>query len=161
MVRAVLSAFPTRLEFHQIVAGFAHGAEKLLAKDAIEDARNYWIAMEIAMLLVGLLFWITLSVGISAFSPETWGAWACYFPARLWAGVQIVASALVIWGLMVPITWRLAVAGAVLHAVQLQFLAISAMASGGEVVIGIYPSVLFVPAHLLIIWQAVRYGNRR
>jgi hypothetical protein len=67
----------------------------------------------------------------------------------------------VIWGLMVPITWRLAVAGAVLHAVQLQFLAISAMASGGEVVIGIYPSVLFVPAHLLIIWQAVRYGNRR
>ena len=151
MVRVVLAALPTRTEFHQILAGFAHGAQIMLGKTALE----------VALLGVGLLFWVTLAMGVSAFSPDTWGAWACEIPALWWAGMQIVASALVIWGLMVPVTWRMAVAGAVIHAAQYQFLAISAMASGGEVVIGIYPSVLFVPAHLLIIWQATRYGRRR
>ena len=136
------------------------GMSFLASGRALTVFRPAWVAFEVALLIVGLLFWTTLSMGVSAFSPETWGEWACILPAKLWAAVQIIASLTIIYGLLEPPKWRMITAGAILHAVQYQALALSAVLSGGQVVIGVYPSFLFVPAHILLAVEAWRHGRR-
>lgn len=158
MIKALVDPWRYWREFWR---GFLSGADFLASGDALNILRPMWIAFEGALLVVGLIFWASLMFGISAFDPTTWGAWACQFPALGWAGVQIAASVAIIYGLMRPITYQVAAAGALLHAVQYQALALSAMLTGGQVVIGIYPSVLFVPAHLVLAVEAWRYGRRR
>lgn len=137
------------------------GVSFLASGKALTVLRPAWVAFEAALLIVGLLFWATLSMGVSAFSPETWGEWACILPAKLWAAVQIIASLTIIYGLLEPPKWRLITAGAIIHAVQYQALALSAVLSGGQVVIGVYPSFLFVPAHILLAVEAWRHGRRK
>jgi hypothetical protein len=109
------------------------------------------------LLAIAALFWISIGFGVSAFSPETWGEWACQFPARAWAAIMALSAAMVVTGLMRPITSRRVAWGSLLQAAQFLALAYSATFTGGQFVIGVYSSVLFAPLHILLAVQAWRY----
>lgn len=156
MIKAVLSPFTY---WRELWRGILDGAGWLCSGEALVVLRPAWMAMEVALLLIGLLFWSTLMMGVSAFSPETYGQWAVQFPALGWAAAQITGSLLIVYGLMRPITHWPAMVGSLVHVIQYQALALSAILTGGQVVIGIYPSVFFVPAHLVLAVEAWRYGR--
>lgn len=133
---------------------------ELLNDNALDRFRPMWLGIESALLLVGLLFWISTGFGVDSFSPETWGEWACQWPAVWWAAVQSVSAAMIITGLLRPVTARRVALGAVIQAVQFAALAYSATFTGGQFVIGVYPSVLFVPFHIVLMVEALRYEPR-
>lgn len=129
----------------------------LINPRAIDRFRPVLMLFEGALLLVGCLFWISTQSGVDSFSPETWGEWACALPAEAWAGVQMLAGAAIVTGLMHPITrWRIII-GCGIQIIQFAGLSISAMGSGGQFVIAVYPLVLFVPFHLILAMEAWAY----
>ena len=132
----------------------------ILSGEALSQLRVAWICFEVLSLAVGLLFWASLWFGISALSPETYGRWACELPALVWASAQIIGSAMIIYGLMRPVTHHHAMIGALVHVVQYQALALSALLSGGQAAIGIYPSVMFVPMHIVLAVEVWRHGRQ-
>lgn len=132
----------------------------LLSNKSLDRFRPMWIGIEGALLAVGLLFWLSTAFNVDSFSPETWGTWACQFPAKWWAAVQTISSAMIVTGLMKPITWKRVAIGAAIQAAQFAALAMSATFTGGQFVIGVYPSVLFVPFHLVLLVEAWRYDAR-
>lgn len=132
----------------------------LLTAQSLDRFRPMWMGVESALLVVGLLFWVSTGFGVDSFSPETWGAWACQWPAVWWAAVQSVSSAMIITGLLRPVTARRVALGAFIQAMQFAALAYSATFTGGQFVIGVYPSVLFVPFHLILMVEAMRYEPR-
>lgn len=132
----------------------------LLSSRALDRFRPVLIGIEGALLAVGLLFWISTAFGVDSFSPATWGEWACQFPARWWAAIQTVAAAMIVTGLMKPVTARRVAVGAAIQALQFGALAWSATFTGGQFVIGVYPSILFVPFHLVLMVEAIRYERR-
>jgi len=136
------------------------GMGYLMSANALDRFRPMWLGIECALLIVGMLFWISIGFGISSFSPETWGEWACSFPARAWAATQFGAAALIVTGLIRPITSRRVAVGAAIQALQFAALAYSATFTGGQFVIGVYPSVLFVPLHVILMVEALRYEPR-
>jgi len=116
-----------------------------------------WLGIESALLAVGLVLWVSIWLGVDRFSPETWGEWACQWPATWWASVQAGAAALIVHGLLKPVTARRVAIGAAVQMIQFAALAGSAFYTGGQFVIGVYPSVLFVPFHLILMVEAWRY----
>jgi len=131
-----------------------------MTAQALDRFRPMWMGIETALLSVGLLFWISTGFGVDSFSPETWGEWACQWPAVWWAAVQSVSAAMIITGLLRPVTARRVALGAAMQAIQFAALAYSATFTGGQFVIGVYPSVLFVPFHLVLMVEALRYEPR-
>ena len=67
---------------------------------------------------------------------------------------------MIITGLLRPVTAMRVAIGAAVQAVQFAALAYSASFTGGQFVIGVYPSVLFVPFHLILMVEALRYEPR-
>lgn len=157
MIKQILSPLSY---WRALWAGAVQGAGFLFSGQSLEVLRLGWLAMEGALLIIGSLFWATLWMGLPAFAPDVYGTWACERPALAWAAVQIAASALIIYGLMRPMTWRPAFVGAVLHALQYEAIALSALFTGGQVAIAIYPLILFVPAHLVLAVEAWRHGAK-
>lgn len=138
------------------------GAASMIRPRALLENRRMWVAFLVPHVIVGCTFWAQLVfASSSALSPETWGEWACILPAKLWAAVMIAAALMELVGLIDPPRWRLIAAGAVLNAVQFQALALSAILSGGQTVIGAWPCALFVPAHILLAVEAWQYGRRK
>jgi len=132
----------------------------LLTAQSLDRFRPMWMGIESALLMVGLLFWISTGFGVDSFSPQTWGEWACQWPAVWWAAVQSISSAMIITGLLRPVTAGRVALGAAVQAIQFAALAYSASFTGGQFVIGVYPSVLFVPFHLILMVEALRYEPR-
>jgi hypothetical protein len=129
----------------------------LINARAIDRFRPVLMLFEGALLIVGCLFWISTQSGVDSFSPATWGAWACTLPAECWAGTQMLAGACIVTGLMHPITrWRI-IFGCTVQIIQFSSLSVSAMFSGGQFVIAVYPLVLFVPFHLILMGEAWAY----
>jgi hypothetical protein len=158
MIKSILAPLSYGRELYR---AWLVGVAFLFSGAALEQLRYAWLAFELALFLIGCLFWATLWAGVPAFAPDVYGAWACGLPALFWAGVQISASLLIIYGLMRPITRWPAFVGAVMHAAQYQAIALSALLTGGQVAIAIYPDVLFVPAHLVLAVEAWRHGTKR
>lgn len=130
---------------------------ELLNSQSLDRFRPMWLGIESALLAVGLLFWISIGFGVDSFSPETWGEWACQWPARWWAAVQAISAAMIVTGLLRPVTARRVAIGAAIQTAQFAALAYSATFTGGQFVIGVYPSILFVPFHLILMVEALRY----
>jgi hypothetical protein len=131
----------------------------LITPRAIDRFRPILILMEFGFLLIGCAFWISTQSGVDSFSPETWGVWACILPAELWAAVQMVSGVMIVTGLLHPVTRHRIVFGCILQIVQLLGLSVSAMFSGGQFVIAIYPLVLFVPFHVILAAEATVYES--
>lgn len=142
------------------VAEFINGFPTLwglIHPRAIDRFRPALIGMEMALFAIGLLFWLDTQTGGDNFSPETYGAWACSLPAEMWAGVMLAGGVLCVSGLMHPVTrWRIVV-GALVHVVQFTALSFSAILTGGQFVIAIFPLLFFVPLHIILAWEAVIY----
>lgn len=134
--------------------------DSLVHPRAIDRFRPILMLIEVALLIVGCAFWISTQMGVDSFSPATWGEWACILPAELWAGVQMGAGALIVTGLMHPVTRNRIVIGCIVQIVQFLGLSASAMFSGGQFVIAVYPLVLFVPFHLILALEARAHDPR-
>lgn len=133
---------------------------EFFGKRALDRYRPLWLIIEALLMLIAVLFWISLGFGVSAFSPETWGSYACEWPAKMWGAAILIATGMTTTGLIRPVTARRVAAGAALQAVVFFALSISASFTGGQFVIGAYLSILFVPMHLILAAQAVRYDPR-
>jgi hypothetical protein len=129
----------------------------LFSPRAIDRFRPILMVIEGGLLFIGCLFWISTQSGIDSFSPETWGNWACTLPASLWAGVQMLAGAAILTGLLHPVTRMRIVLGCAVQIIQFAGLSISAMFSDGQFVIAVYPLVLFIPFHLILAVEAWAY----
>lgn len=112
--------------------------------------------MQVAIIIIGCVFWIMARLQAEAFNVETFGRFALMFPAEAWAGVMASGSLMVWMGLLHPQRrWMIAV-GAAIQVVQYMALGLSAIMTGGEEVIGLHCTALFAPAFMLIFWKAVR-----
>ena len=112
--------------------------------------------MQVAIILIGSLFWIEARMQGDAFSAAVFGKFAVTFPAEMWAGVMMGASALCWIGLRHPVKrWMVAV-GAALQTLQYLALGYSAIATGGEMVIGLHCTTFFAPIYMVMFWEAVR-----
>lgn len=113
--------------------------------------------MQIAVILIGALFWVEARLHGQAFQAEVFGEFALQFPAEVWAGVMMGASALCWIGLRHPVKrWMVAV-GAALQTLQYLALGWSAIATGGEMVIGLHCTTLFAPIYAIMFWEALRH----
>jgi len=140
-----------------VLEGFFDGLDSLTRNGAFRHYGPAFISMEVALLMVAALFWQASFIGGSAFSPETWGEWACQWPAQLWAGLTLIGSTLTATGLIHPAKrWRI-LAGAALQGAQFTALALSAALTGGQFVIAAYAFLVFVPFHALLIIGAFRH----
>mgnify|MGYP003610986858 FL=1 len=112
--------------------------------------------MQVAIILIGSLFWIEARMQGDAFSAAVFGKFAVTFPAEMWAGVMMGASALCWIGLRHPVKrWMVAV-GAALQTLQYLALGYSAIATGGEMVIGLHCTTFFAPIYMVMLCEALR-----
>lgn len=146
---------------HHLAEAISGGLQSLVNPKAIDRYRPILMLIEGAILLVGCSFWLSTQTGVDSFSPETWGAWACILPAELWAGVQMLAGAMIVTGLMHPVTRGRIIAGCAIQSFQFLALSVSAIGSGGQFVIAVYPLVLFIPFHLILALEAWAYEPPR
>lgn len=115
--------------------------------------------MQVAVILIGAMFWIEARLQGEAFQAAVFGRFALQFPAEIWAGVMMGASALCWIGLRHPVKrWMVAV-GAALQTLQYIALGYSAIATGGEMVIGLHCTFLFAPIHFVMLWEALRHDT--
>lgn len=136
------------------------GLDSLTAPGAFRRYGPMYILFEVLLLTVAALFWLSAWQPGAAFSPETWGAWACQFPALLWAGCMLAGGWITSMGLIHPANrWQIIVGGAIQTAV-FTALSLSATLTGGQDVVGAVALIMFVPFHLLVITGAVRHGAR-
>ena len=111
--------------------------------------------MQVAIIFIGALFWIEARLQGDAFSASVFGEFALRFPAEMWAGVMMGASALCWIGLRHPVKrWMVAV-GASLQTLQYLALGYSAIATGGEMVIGLHCTTFFAPIYLVMLVEAL------
>lgn len=112
--------------------------------------------MQIAIIAIGMLFWIEAVLSGEAFSAQVFGRFALMFKAEFWAGIMMAASAMCWIGLRHPVKrWMVAV-GAALQCAQYLALGYSAIATGGEVVIGLHCTTFFAPIYFRMFWEAVQ-----
>ncbi len=112
--------------------------------------------IQVCIFAVGSLFWLEAYHRSEAFDPSVYGEFAVRFPAEMWAGAMMGAAAIIWIGLQDPMKrWMVAI-GASMQAVQFSLLAYSAIATGGQEVIGYWASVLFAPLHARMAMEAMR-----
>ncbi len=136
--------------FRRLVVGFLAGA--------MERYRPLFIASQVIMFAIGFAFWVEASLAGQAFSEDTWGAFCLHFKAEVWAGLMMTQSALMYTGMIKPIKRRMVAVGSAIAVWHFCVVAYSAIATGGEFVIGIYAILFFVPWHALIFASAVHHG---
>ena len=110
--------------------------------------------LQLGIIAVGCMFWVEARAVSEAFSADIYGTFAVAFPAEMWAAIMAGASAMIWLGLVNPVRrWMVAV-GAIVQTLQYAALGYSAIWTGGEAVIGIHCTALFVPIFALTAWRA-------
>ena len=116
-------------------------------------------AIQVAMVVIGGLFWAQAVHRPEAFEVAMYGQFAVSYPAELWALAMMCPAAMTWVGLRNPVkSWMVAV-GAGLQALQFLALSYSAISTGGEPIIGYFCSVLFAPLHFKLFVEAIRNGR--
>lgn len=111
--------------------------------------------MQVAIILIGALFWVEARMQGEAFSAQVFGEFALRFPAEVWAGVMMGASAMCWIGLRHPVKrWMVAI-GAGLQTLQYLALGYSAIVTGGEMVIGLHCTTFFAPIYMVMFVEAL------
>ena len=114
---------------------------------------------QVAIFVVGSLFWIEARLVDQSFSAEIFGHFALQFPAEFWALLMMASSTLVWAGLLNPVKRWMVATGAALQIVNFLGLGYSSLATGGEVVVGFWCTIYFAPAFARILWEAL-YDSR-
>lgn len=110
--------------------------------------------IQIATVCIGAMFWIEANFQGEAFSADVFGDFALLFPAEMWAGIMMASSTMCWVGLRHPVKrWMVAI-GAGMQTLQYLALGYSAIATGGEMVIGLHCTVLFAPIYARVFWEA-------
>jgi hypothetical protein len=116
--------------------------------------------MQLSLFIVGSIFWVDAMMGARHFDPNTWGEFAYSFPAEMWAGWNMAASAITFVGMIDPIKRQIVIVGGTLHSLQFAILAYSITMTGGEIPVGLYSGAFFLPLHMWITWRAVTDDTR-
>ena len=114
---------------------------------------------QVAIFVVGSLFWIEARLGDKSFSTDIFGHFALQFPAEFWALLMMASSTLVWAGLRNPIKRWMVATGAALQIANFLGLGYSSLATGGQVVVGFWCTIYFAPAFARILWEAL-YDSR-
>lgn len=112
--------------------------------------------IQLSMFFVGATFWVGSINDPGVFKIETWGTLAYAIPAEAWAMLNMVCSVAIYVGLIRPIKRRMVLIGAVVNVAQYLVLAVSAVAFGGEMAVGIYAGFVFIPLFIRMAWEAAR-----
>lgn len=123
--------------------------------------RAVFVPIQLQFFVVGLFFFFSAAGGHNQFLASTWGDFAYRFPATWWAGYGMAAAMITYRGLIIPMKHRLIIAGSAIHCAQFLAVAYSAAFTGGDVVIALYALVMFLPLHVWLIVEAVKYGAGR
>lgn len=126
-----------------------------LSKNSLDRHRPAFLAAEISLFFIGTLFWIDATQNAVGFADQIFGKFAYSLPAKMWAGIMMYASFLLILGLKRPVKNWLVVAGASFHCIHFVLLSYSAVFTGGAFVIGLFCSVFFLPLHIWILFEAL------
>jgi len=111
---------------------------------------------QIAILLIGTLFWIEARTTGGAFSERVFGEFALRFPAEMWAAWMMAGSAIIMLGLKKPERHWMIAFGSILQCLQYLALGYSAIMTGGEMVIGLHCTMYFAPSFMRTFVEAVR-----
>lgn len=115
---------------------------------------------QVAIFVVGSLFWIEARLRGQAFSTDVFGEFALQFPAEFWA-MLMMASATMVWaGLLNPVKRWMVATGAALQVCNFLALGYSALVTGGEAVIGFWCTIYFAPAFARMFWEAAYRDTR-
>jgi hypothetical protein len=128
----------------------------ILGRDhELDRYRPILCMIEAALFGIGCLFWVDSMTDQVGYSEATWGSFAYQFNAEFWAFIMMAASAMTLIGLIRPIMRKMVTFGALIQTVQFALLSYSAAFTGGEFVIAIYASVLFVPMHFWLMIEGM------
>ena len=123
--------------------------------------RSVFVPLQLQFFAVGLFFFFTSVSKPGAFSPETWGEMAYRWPASWWATYGMGAASITYYGLRIPMRHRWIIVGGLAHCAQFLALSWSAAFTGGDPVIALYATIMFLPLHIWLVWEAVQYGAGR
>ncbi len=118
------------------------------------------MAFEFGLFFIGALFWIEARLQGEAFSADIYGDFALLFPAEFWAAGMMGGAAITINGLIKPIHHRMVAVGSFLQFANFSALSYSSAFTGGEFVIAVFASVMFVTPHIWLIFEGLRNDNR-
>jgi hypothetical protein len=127
-----------------------------------EMLRQRWLdqpvlrAISIGFFLIGAGFWIEARLQDEAFSAAIFGHFALSFRAEFWAGAMMAGAALCYAGLSHPQHRGMIILGGSIMALQFTGLALSAIMTGGSLVVGLHASILFAPGFARLAWEACR-----
>ena len=124
-------------------------------RHSIARYRPLLMAFQILLFFAGSMFWIDARTSDVAFSTSVYGEFALQYPAELWAGAMMGFSTITWLGLIKPIRKNMVAIGAIGNAVQFMLLSYSAVFTGGEFVIGIFASSIFLTPHVWLSIEAV------
>lgn len=131
------------------------------ARAILAQESNAWLGQVVLRLIavqyvaIGAVFWIEASLRGEGFSPEVFGRFATSFPAEMWAASLMAGGAITYIGLIHPPKRGAIICGSVINLMQFTGLAYSAIHTGGELVIGLYASVMLAPLALITAWKAI------
>ena len=125
-----------------------------LSKNTIDRHRPVFLAMQWGLFLIGAIFWIDASFNSQGFNLAVFGSFAYAIPAKVWATAAMACSGVSIIGLLKPVKRWMVCVGAGGHCVQFMLISYSAVFTGGAYVIGLYASILLLPLHLWLLFEA-------
>lgn len=114
--------------------------------------------LQVALVTIGALFWVQASIRPEAFSVDLYGEFALRFQAEVWAALMMAPAAMCWVGLRHPVKRWMVAFGSIIQTAQFLALAYSAIATGGEPIIGYFCSVLFAPLYARMAVEAARHA---
>lgn len=114
------------------------------------------MAFEIGLFFIGVLFWIEARLSGEAFSASIYGNFALVFPAEFWAMIMMCGAAITVNGLIKPVHRKRIALGAIVQIFNFGFISASAAFTGGEFVIAVFASVIFLTPHLWLAAEGLR-----
>ena len=114
------------------------------------------MAFECGLFFIGVLFWIDARLSGEAFSAEIYGDFALRVPAEFWAMLMMCGAAITINGLVKPVHRKRIALGAIVQIINFGLLSASAAFTGGEFVIAVFASVIFLTPHLWLAAEGLR-----
>lgn len=114
------------------------------------------MAFEAGLFFIGVLFWIDARLSGEAFSAAIYGDFALRFPAEFWAMLMMCGAAITMNGLIKPVHRKRIALGAIVQIINFGILSASAAFYGGEFVISVFASVIFLTPHLWLAAEGLR-----
>lgn len=111
--------------------------------------------IQVAMFIVGAVFWIMASTQAAPFDADTFGEFALRYSAEAWAMAMMGPAALTWVGLRNPVKHWMVAIGAGMQFINFCALGYSFLFTGGEPVMGLFAIIFFAPLHAYIFGAAV------